>query len=66
MPRKIHDLISDHKKAGFSLVSGGKGSHRKYRHSKFNGAIILSGGDNDDARAYQEKQVRNAISEAMK
>jgi predicted RNA binding protein YcfA (HicA-like mRNA interferase family) len=43
-----------------------KGSHRKYRHSKFNGAIILSGGDNDDARAYQEKQVRNAISEAMK
>jgi hypothetical protein len=33
---------------------------------EFNGAIILSGGDNDDARAYQEKQVRNAISEAIK
>jgi predicted RNA binding protein YcfA (HicA-like mRNA interferase family) len=66
MPRKIHDLISDLKKAGFSLVSGGKGSHRKYRHLKFCGAVILSGDDNDDARAYQEKQVRNAINEVMK
>jgi predicted RNA binding protein YcfA (HicA-like mRNA interferase family) len=55
MPRKIHDLISDLKQAGFHLVPGGKGSHRKYRHSQLDGAIILSGGDNEDARYYQEK-----------
>jgi predicted RNA binding protein YcfA (HicA-like mRNA interferase family) len=66
MPRKIHDLISDLKKAGFCLVPGGKGSHRKYRHSKLDGTLIPSGGDSDDARYYQEKQVRNAVSEAMK
>jgi len=28
--------------------------------------VILSGGDGDDARHYQEKQVLNAIREAAK
>jgi predicted RNA binding protein YcfA (HicA-like mRNA interferase family) len=65
MPRKIRELVSDLKKAGFVLVHGGKGSHRKFRHSRIPGAVILSGADNDDARHYQEKQVRNAIWEAL-
>jgi hypothetical protein len=30
------------------------------------GAVILSGGEGDDAHHYQEKQVRNAIREAIK
>jgi hypothetical protein len=30
MPRKIRQLVSDLKKAGFELTSGGKGSHRKF------------------------------------
>ena len=48
------------------LVPGGKGSHRKFRHSRIAGSVILSGGDGDDALHYQEKQVRNAIREAAK
>jgi predicted RNA binding protein YcfA (HicA-like mRNA interferase family) len=53
-------------RTGFVLVLGGKGSHRKFRHSKIPGSVILSGHDGDDARLYQEKQVHNAIREASK
>jgi len=47
-------------------VPGGKGSHRKFRHPKFAGSLILSGTDGEDAKHYQEKQVRNAIRETTK
>jgi predicted RNA binding protein YcfA (HicA-like mRNA interferase family) len=66
MPRKIRQLVSDLTKSGFVLVPGGKGSHRKFRHPRMPGSVILSGGDGDDAHHYQEKQVRNAIREASK
>ncbi|MBI4023531.1 MAG: type II toxin-antitoxin system HicA family toxin [Verrucomicrobia bacterium] len=66
MPRKIRQLVADLERTGFVLVPGGKGSHRKFRHAKFPGAIILSGHDGEDARHYQEKQIRNAIREASK
>jgi len=66
MPRKIRQLVSDLTKSGFVLVPGGKGSHRKFRHPRIAGSVILGGGDGDDARHYQEKQVRNAIREAAK
>jgi predicted RNA binding protein YcfA (HicA-like mRNA interferase family) len=66
MPRKIRQLVSDLTMAGFVLVPGGKGSHRKFRHARIAGSVILSGGDGEDARHYQEKQVRNAIREAAK
>jgi predicted RNA binding protein YcfA (HicA-like mRNA interferase family) len=59
-------LVADLERTGFVLVPGGKGSHRKFRYPKFPGAVILSGRDGDDARHYQEKQVRNAIREASK
>jgi predicted RNA binding protein YcfA (HicA-like mRNA interferase family) len=52
--------------AGFALSPGGKGSHRKFRHPKYAGAVILSGKDSDDAHHYQEKQVRNAIRELIR
>jgi predicted RNA binding protein YcfA (HicA-like mRNA interferase family) len=64
MPRKIRQLIVDLERAGFIVVPGGKGSHRKFRHKRLPGAVILSGKDGDDAHHYQEKQVRNAIREA--
>ncbi|MCO5052513.1 MAG: type II toxin-antitoxin system HicA family toxin [Verrucomicrobiae bacterium] len=64
MPRKIRQLVADLEQAGFMLVPGGKGSHRKFRHAKFPGAVILSGQGGDDAQHYQEKQVRNAIRKA--
>ncbi len=66
MPRKIRQLVSDLTKAGFVLTPGGKGSHRKFRHPRISGSVILSGGDGDDARHYQEKQARNAMREAAK
>ena len=66
MPRKIRQLISDLEKAGFALTPGGKGSHRKFRHPRFPGSVILSGRDGADAQHYQEKQVRNAMSEVTK
>jgi predicted RNA binding protein YcfA (HicA-like mRNA interferase family) len=47
-------------------VTGGKGSHRKFRHPRFRGSVILSGKDREDAHPYQEKQVRNAIREAAR
>jgi predicted RNA binding protein YcfA (HicA-like mRNA interferase family) len=61
MPRKIRQLIADLKKAGFAQVEGGKGAHRKFRHPKYSGSVILSGNEGADAHNYQEKQVRNAI-----
>ena len=66
MPRKIRQLVADLERAGFILAPGGKGSHRKFRHPKFPGSVILSGQSGDDAKHYQEKQVRNAIREASK
>jgi predicted RNA binding protein YcfA (HicA-like mRNA interferase family) len=66
MPRKVRQLIADLEAAGFVQKLGGKGSHRKFRHARFAGAVILSGKDGDDAQHYQEKQVRNAIRESTR
>ncbi|MBI5386014.1 MAG: type II toxin-antitoxin system HicA family toxin [Verrucomicrobia bacterium] len=66
MPRKIRQLIADLESAGFVPVPGGKGSHRKFRHPKRPGAVILSGQSGDDAQHYQEKQVRRAVREVQR
>ena len=63
MPRKIRDLIQDLKGAGFYLVPGGKGSHKKFMHPKFSGAVTISGQPGDDVKMYQEKQVKRVIEE---
>jgi predicted RNA binding protein YcfA (HicA-like mRNA interferase family) len=64
MPRKIRQLAKDLIDAGFHLIpGGGKGSHRKYVHQRFCGVVTLSGNDGDDAKIYQEKQVRKAFEE---
>ncbi|MDA1049914.1 MAG: type II toxin-antitoxin system HicA family toxin [Planctomycetota bacterium] len=66
MPRKIRELIKDLKAAGFEAIpGGGKGSHRKFTREGFTGAVTLSGHDGDDAKPYQEKQVRQAIDEVQ-
>jgi len=50
--------------AGFyQIPGGGKGSHRKFSHVRYPGAVTLSGASGDDAKHYQEKQVRNAIEQ---
>jgi predicted RNA binding protein YcfA (HicA-like mRNA interferase family) len=67
MPRKIRQLVKDLSDAGFELVtSAGKGSHRKYKHENYSGIVTISGHDGDDAKHYQEKQVKRAIEEVQK
>jgi predicted RNA binding protein YcfA (HicA-like mRNA interferase family) len=61
VPRKIRQLVLDLEGAGFVRMQGGKGSHRKFRHLKFPGFVLISGHDGDDAQPYQEKHVRNAL-----
>ena len=62
MPRKIRELIKDLESAGF-VNRGGKGSHRNFLHTK-GIAVTISGNPGDDAKAYQEKMVRQKIEEA--
>lgn len=67
MPRKIRELIQDLRRAGFyAISSGGKGAHRKYAHRQYRGAVTLSGQSGDDAKPYQERQVKDAIQEIQK
>lgn len=67
MPRKLRDLIKELQQVGFyEIKGGGKGSHRKFGHPKFRGAVTLSGKSGDDAMHYQEKQVRLAIEYVQK
>lgn len=61
MPRKVRQLIEDLQQAGFRLIPGGKGSHRKYQHPKDPEIIVISGQTGDDAHHYQEKKVRYII-----
>ena len=63
MPRKIRELIADLGGAGFYEIPGGKGSHRKFTHLRYRGAVTLSGKSGDDAKPYQERQIRRAIEE---
>jgi len=58
--------MEDLRDAGFYQIGGGKGSHRKYTHIRYPGAVTLSGEPGDDAKPYQEKQVRRAIEEVEK
>ena len=63
MPRKIRELIADLRQAGFALDRQ-KGSHRQFEHPSFQGVITLSGGEGDDAKTYQERQVTKAIADS--
>lgn len=63
MPRKIRELVSDLRSAGF-VDRGGKGSHRNFVHAKVRKPVTLSGADGADAKKYQERAVRLAIEES--
>lgn len=63
MPRKIRELISDLRKAGF-ILDRQKGSHRQFKHQSFQGVITLSGGEGDDSKTYQERQITKAIADS--
>jgi len=62
MPRKIRELIRDLEQAGFAS-RGGKGSHRNYEHPK-GMRVTVSGQPGDDAKPYQEREVKQVIEES--
>lgn len=67
MPQKIRDLLTALRDAGFEEIPGaGKGSHRKFVHPKYAGAVTVSGKTGDDAKRYQEKQVAQVIETVSK
>ena len=62
MLRKVRQLIADLEQAGF-VNRGGKGSHRNFTHPK-GLRVTLSGGAGDDAKHYQERDVKRALATA--
>ena len=63
MPRKIRELIQELEAAGF-VNRGGKGSHRNYEHPK-GARITISSRPGDDAKPYQEREVKRKIQEVQ-
>lgn len=64
MPRKIRQLVKDLRQAGFRLVPGGKGSHRKFAHPNVVVPAIIPGQDGDDAKPYLERHIAEKINES--
>jgi predicted RNA binding protein YcfA (HicA-like mRNA interferase family) len=62
MPRKLRELIRDLEQAGFVNI-GGKGSHRNFEHPR-GVRTTLSGKSGDDAKPYQEREVKKAIEDS--
>jgi predicted RNA binding protein YcfA (HicA-like mRNA interferase family) len=61
MPRKLRQLIAELEAAGF-ISRGGKGSHRNF--TKDGLRVTLSGQPGDDAKPYQEREVKAKIGAA--
>lgn len=61
MPRKIRQLLAELRGAGFTKIHQ-VGSHRKFEKNGIK--VQVSGNAGDDAKSYQEKQVKKAITEA--
>ena len=62
MPRKIRELIRDLERASF-INRGGRGDHRNFEHTK-GMRVTPSGQLGDDAKPYQEREVRQKIQES--
>ncbi|NBC49894.1 MAG: addiction module toxin, HicA family [Gammaproteobacteria bacterium] len=64
MPRKIREILRDLEQAGFRQ-RGGKGSHRNLQHDR-GARVTISGKLGDDAKPYQEREVKQKIREATR
>ena len=62
MPRKVRQLVAELERAGF-MNRGGKGSHRNFTHPK-GIRVTVSGQAGDDAKRYQERDVKRALDAA--
>ena len=62
MPKKIRELKSLLKKAGF-IYRSAKGSHARWYHPLLpSDPITISGKDGDDAKLYIEKEVTEKLA----
>lgn len=64
MPKKICELKAMLRRSGF-VVRSGKGSHTVWSHQKIEESITVSGNDGDDAKRYQERDVREFIQKVQ-
>ena len=64
VPRKVRQLIADLEQAGY-VNRGDKGSHRNFKHPRGE-RVTLSGNPGDDAKHYQERDVRRALDAVRK
>jgi len=63
MPPKVRELKAALRKAGFVSRSG-KGSHTRWKHPLLPSVrVTIAGNDGDDARPYQEDEVREALQD---
>ncbi len=61
MPRKLRQLRAELRRAGCYIYSQ-KGSHERWIHALVpNGKVTLAGHDGEDAKPYQEKEVRELL-----
>jgi predicted RNA binding protein YcfA (HicA-like mRNA interferase family) len=63
MPKKVRELIKIVEDHGF-VNRGGKGSHRNFLHPS-GVKITISGNAGDDAKPYQEREVKKVIKEVQ-
>jgi hypothetical protein len=68
MSRKKHQLKQDLRRAGFiEDTKRGKGSHATWYHPRFPDiSVLIAGHDGDDARHYDERNLREAIAEVQR
>ena len=64
MPRKIRELVRDLEQAGF-VNRGGKKTHRNFTHPT-GYRVTVSGKLGEDAKPYQERQVKKAVEEVQR
>lgn len=66
MPRKLRELRADLRRAGWIPVRQ-TGSHQTWRHPHLPGVNVRRpGGDGDDAKPYQERDVALAVAKVEK
>ena len=65
MPRKIRQLKAELRKAE-CVWQPGNGSHTVWGHTLVPDTITLAGNDGDDARDYQERDVRDLLDKVRK
>lgn len=66
MVRKLRELRRDLRDAGFRVIADrGKGDHELWRHAPTNTTVGIDGRDGEDAKPYQEREVKQAITDSQ-